>query len=160
MEAALATHPGSPAAPEMRAWIAHERLRRGEDEAAVALEDHPAAGWVEARVADRALEARRRAAAGVGGSLAGAYALVALRGPGPWKARSAAVAAVALGVAPAVMAWRWDPSLGAGFVAAGAWIAAAVWLSGRAPAWVSVPGFLGGFVAVGWLAGWFPSLGL
>lgn len=168
VEAALAAHPRSPAAASMRVWLANERARRGEDEAVarigVDLALDPGAtdtqrAFVAGRVALDVLEGKRRVAAGIGGALGAVYAIVALRGPGPWRWRSAGLASLALGAVPTVFAALYDDGIAANFAASGAVVTAAVLLAGRAPRWVSVIGTLGAYAVVAWANGWYPSLG-
>ncbi len=168
IEAGLAANPGSPAAASMRVWLANERARRG-DEAAVARIEadlaadpgatHAQRAFVAGRVAFDRAEARRRVAAGLGAAVGALYTGVALRGPGPWRWRSAGLAAVALGVVPTLFAALYEEGVATGFAATGGVVSAAVLLAGRAPRWVSVPGTFGAFATVAWANGWYPSLG-
>jgi uncharacterized protein YoaH (UPF0181 family) len=168
IEVALAAHPDSPAAPAMRVWLANERAHRG-DAAAVERIDAELRADPHSSAADRAFVAarvradhedtRRRRLALAGGALAAIYTLAALRGPGPLRWRSAAAAAVAIGVVPATFAALYEDGLADGFVRSGFAMAVAVLLAGRAPRWIAIPGTLGGFAAVAWGNGWYPSLG-
>jgi hypothetical protein len=168
VEAALTAHPGSPAAASMRVWLANERAKRGEIDAVARigadLSADPTAtdtqrAFVAGRLASDRDEGRRSVAAGIGGALGVAYAVAALRGPGPWRWRSAGLAALVLGAVPTTFAALYEEGLATGFAASGAVVTAAVLLAGRAPRWVSVGGTLGAYAAVAWANDWYPSLG-
>lgn len=168
VEAALASDPGSPSATAMRVWLANERVRRGENAAVVRIGADLSAdrgatdtqrAFVASRVAIDRREGQRRVAAGVGGALGAAYGIVALRGPGPWRWRSAGVAALVLGGVPTVFAALYEEGVAGPFVASGIVVTVAVLMAGRAPRWVSVVGTLGAYAAVAWANGWYPSLG-
>ncbi|MDP2314929.1 MAG: hypothetical protein Q8P41_18665 [Pseudomonadota bacterium] len=168
IEAALAAHPTTPAAPAMRVWLANERGRRGET-AAVArigaeLDADPQAtdtqrAFVASRVDFDRREGNRRVMAGIGGALGAVYAVFAARGPGPLRWRSAGLAALALGAFPTGFAALYEEGLATGFAASGAIVTACVLVAGRAPRWIAVVGTLGAYAAVAWANGWYPSLG-
>ena len=169
VEAALAAHPSSPAAPAMRIWLANEHERRGEAAAAgemrATIAADPTATERErahavATSADDARDVLRRRAAGVGAGFGAIYLLRAAWGPGALRWRSAGLAALLLGGVPTVLAALHTEGVADGFAAAGAVIAAAAALAGRAPVWISIPGLLGGLLAVAWGFGWLPSLGM
>lgn len=169
VQAALAAHPDSPAAPEMRLWLVNEHTRRGEEAEAAALRERvaadaalpaPAREWVRATAETREADRRRAWIGGAGGAVAALYAGVALRGPGPWRARSALAAAGLVGVVPVVMAAGYEAAYAEGFVHTGVVVSLAVLAAARAPLLVSVPGTLGGLLAAAWWNDWLPSLGL
>lgn len=168
VEAALAAAPEGPAAASMRVWLANERARRGEHDAVARigaeLAVDPGAtdtqrAFVAGRVAFDRREGQRRVVAGVAGAVGVAYLAVAARGPGPWRWRSAGLAAGLLGAVPVVLAALYEDGMATGFAASGLVVSVAVLLAGRAPRWIAVPGTLGGFGAVAWANGWYPSLG-
>lgn len=164
VEDALAAHPESTAASQMRMWLAHERMRRDEPEEAIramgpAPEEDEATRWLAYRLRERALATKRAVAAGVGGAAWGVATLVGALRRGPTLYRSAATAALALGVVPTTMAALWGPGLAVHFARAGAVVALAVLLAARTPPWLAVPGVLGGLLASAWWAGWLPSMG-
>ncbi|MDP2304845.1 MAG: hypothetical protein Q8P18_02325 [Pseudomonadota bacterium] len=168
VEAALAADPQGPAAASMRVWLANERARRGEDDAVARIGADLAAdpgatdaqrAFVAGRVAFDRREGQRRVLAGVGAALGVLYTIVALRGPGPWRWRSAALAALVLGAVPTVFAALYEEGIAASFAASALVVTGAVLLAGRAPRWVSVGGTVGAYAAVAWANGWYPSLG-
>jgi hypothetical protein len=169
IEAALAAMPDSPAAPAMRLWLVNERSRRNETAEVARLgaeiRDDPRSSatdraFTEAQVAFDAREATRRRWGLAAGAVGAVYVLVAALRRGPLRWRSAALAALALDVVPAVFAELFEEGRGDGFLYSGGTIALGVLLAGRAPVWVAVPGTLGGFAAAAWANGWYPSLGL
>lgn len=161
---ALERMPGSPAAPAMRMWIANERARRGEAveevRAAMAGDSLVARAWIDGRLRAEAREETRRAAAGIGAGLAALHLLAAARGPGALRWRSAAIAALMLGVIPAVFAGIYESGAWLPFLRSGAVVAIAVLLAARVPRWIAAPGTLGGLTAAAWWNGWLPSWGL
>jgi len=168
IEAALAAAPEGPAAAAMRVWLANERARRGEHDVVAQigaeLSRDPTAtdtqrAFVAGRVAFDRREGQRRVVAGIAGAAGLVYLAVAARGPGPWRWRSAGLAAGLLGAVPVALAAIYEDGLATNFAASGAIVSVAVLLAGRAPRWVAVPGTLGGFGAVAWANGWYPSLG-
>lgn len=167
VEAALRAYPDSPAAPELRRWLALHQTAAGEDVSALAAEmaqdpRTPAAdqALIADRQADGASRARDQRIALVGAAVGALYGGVALRGPGPWRWRSALLAMALVGGVPLVMAGIYEPTWIAGFARAMLLIGALVLGAGRAPAPVGVAGALGSFLALGWYNGWWDSASL
>ncbi len=169
VQAALATMPGSPAAPAMRLWLQNEHTRRGEKDAAAALAaeilaDPNVPAATQAFVADReamyGADAQRRVIGLACTAIAGVYVLAALITRGPVLWRPAGTALIFLAAPPAVYSMAYDASMGYGFFWSGLVATGCVLLAGRAPVAVAVAGTLGAFGAIAWVNGWYASLGL
>lgn len=152
---ALARAPAGPAAPELRTWLRESALARQDWARAEewATDDDARARVAAARAAARSAAAERRGAE-VGAAMGAAYLLVAARGRGAIRWRSAGAAALFL-AAPAIAIGAIDePRNLVGFARCGAVTTLAVLVSERAPWWLGAAGTFGGLVAVAWWNGW------
>ena len=165
IEAALRAMPDSPAGPSMKIWIANEQAKRGNLAPAAVVAADPntpqaARGWLDSAQAAADADRRRRGLALVGGALAGVYAVVGWRRPGPLAGRCALLAGVLLGLVPAALAGGYGEGHAPGFLYSGAVVTLCVLAAPRVPLPVSLPGTVGALVATAWWNGWLPSLGL
>lgn len=155
VEAALVADPDGPAAAEMKAWIAHERQKRGEPVEVEGLPE-PTRDLLATTEAAREDVRRRRYLGLAGLGVAGFYGVFASRRGGPVAGRSALVAAVVLGLIPALMAAVYGGGLAAGFLRAGAVLSLAVLVAPRVPVWMAAVGTIGALVATAWWNDWLP----
>lgn len=165
VQAALDANPAGPAAPALERWLVAEALEHGQESplaGRVASADPTDAAWVAEQTAGIRRAAHHRAIAGVGGTFAlaflGTAAVGRPRSPLAW--RSAGGALVALGLVPAALATAWETENAAPFLQNAGFVALAVLLAPRAPAWLGALGTFGGLAALAWAHGWLGKLGV
>jgi len=165
VQAALDANPTGPAAPALERWLVAEALEHGQESplaARVASADPTDAAWVAEQTAGVRRAAHHRWIAAVGGAFTlGFVGIAAVGRPRAALAwRSAGAALVALGLVPAALATAWEPENAAPFLQNAGFVAVAVLLAPRAPAWLGALGTFGGLAALAWAHGWLGKLGV
>lgn len=171
VQAALASDPAGPAAPELRRWLAHELTRQGDPGAGAAraavLADPlaPPSSQAALQATERGLRAERG-----GQTVAGALGLVVLgwagrvaqvrRAATPLPLPTVLVGFALLGVAPAVLALSWGAPGWPWFLASGGAAAVGARFAPGLPPWLAAAGPIAGVGLCAWAAGWLPSLGV
>jgi len=171
VQAALASNPKGPAAPELRRWLAHELTRQGDPGAAEARAavigdpQAPASSRAALQATERGLREERSGravATGLGLVVVGWAAGVGRAwGAKPLLPVTTVLAGfVLLGAVPAALALAGGAPGWAGFLASGGAAAlGARYAPGLTP-WLAAAGPVAGVGLCAWAAGWLPSLGV